>query len=169
MKVQLDALFRRRVHPHGRLQLHNGVRLHDHLVIVPVKGHFTLNFHPHTGADAGEDWLCLVIFHELIDADGACIVRHVEAHDPRVALFELLVVDGEDLARHDHAVHIQVQILHLHDLAAERAAKDHVSGGRLRGRRRGRFLCRFFDLHGGSLRHGLAADSGRLVEKRPAF
>ena len=54
-------------------------------------------------------------------------------------------------------------------LAAERSAEDHVSGWRLRGRSRGRFLCRFFDLHGGSLRHGLAADSGRLIKKRPAF
>ena len=52
MKVQFHALFRRRVQPHGRLQLHNGVRLHDHLIIIPVEGHFTLNFHPHTGRDA---------------------------------------------------------------------------------------------------------------------
>ena len=52
MKVQLDALFGSRVQPHGRLQLHNGVRLHDHLVIVPVKGHFALNFYPHAGRDA---------------------------------------------------------------------------------------------------------------------
>ena len=169
MKVQLDALFGSRVQPHGRLQLHDRVRLHDHLVIVPVEGHFSLDFYPHAGRNAAQNRLCLVVLHELVDAHGAGVVGHVEAHDPRVALFELLVVDGEDLARHDHAVHVEIEVLHLHDLAAEWTAKDHIAGGLRGGRSRGRFFCRLFYLYGGSLRHGLAADSGRLVKKRPAF
>ena len=80
------------------------------------------------------------------------------------------MIDGEDLAGDDHAVHIEIQVLHLYDLAAERSTEDHIARGRLRGGSgRGRLFCRFFDLHGRRLRHCLAADSCRLVKERSAL
>ena len=74
MKVQLDALFRRRVYPHGRLQLHNGVRLHDHLVIIPVEGHFALDFYPTCREKCrSESALPTCVLHELVDAHGVLV------------------------------------------------------------------------------------------------
>ena len=53
VQMQLHTLFRRRVGPDRRGDFDNRIRLHDHFVVVPVEGHFALNFDPHAGGNTG--------------------------------------------------------------------------------------------------------------------
>ena len=159
MQMQLHALFGRGIAALGRGDLADGVRLHHHFVVIAVKGHLALDRHPHSGGfDLFQNGLCLVRLHELVHAHRAGVVRHIKAHHPRAALFQLPVVDRKDLALHAHAVHIEVQVFHRRGLGAEGSAEDPVlrhGGGR---------LCRAL-LGGGDHRrvfHRLAADTLRF-------
>ena len=58
------------------------------------------------------------------------MVRHIEADDPRAALFQLPVIEDGDLPFHDDLIHILLQVLHGQGLAGEGLAEDHI---RLRG------------------------------------
>ena len=53
VQMQLHTLFRRRVGPDRRGDFYNRVWLHDHFVVVPVEGHFALNFDPHARGNTG--------------------------------------------------------------------------------------------------------------------
>ena len=128
VQVQLDALFRRGVLALGRFELLDGIRLHDHLVVVAVKGHFALNAHPHADLYIFQNGLCLVGLHELVDADGASVVGHVEADDPCVALFQLAVLHGKDLALDHDAEHVQIEIADGNLFAVEGLAVEEVAG-----------------------------------------
>ena len=170
VQMQLHALFLCRVHAFWRGDTLNGIGLHDHLVVIAVKGHLALNAHPHAGLDVVKNWLGLVVFHELVDTHRAGVVRHIEADHPRAALFELAVLHGEDLAAHNHAEHVEIKLGHPDRLAAERPAKEHVAGRLLRRRSsvvfsrlraRGRGKLHLFDR--------LAADALGLVKKCPAL
>ena len=128
VQVQLDALFRRGVLALGRFELLDGIRLHDHLVVVAVEGHFALNAHPHADLYIFQNGLCLVGLHELVDADGAGVVGHVEADDPCVALFQLAVLHGKNLALDHDAEHVQIEIADGNLFAVEGLAVEEVAG-----------------------------------------
>ena len=174
MQMQLHALVLRGVLALGRLELLDGIRLHDHLVVIAVEGHLALNAHPHARLHVlFQNGLCLVRLHELVDADGAGVVGHIEADHIRVALFELAVLDGKDLALDHDTEHVEIQIADgdffpVEGLAVEQIAarlgrsRAHGAGGlcrRLRGllRQRGRVFDR------------LAADARGLLEQRLAL
>ena len=124
--MELHPLLRRPVHPARLFPQHNALGLHDHFVVVAVVGHPALDRNPHAGLDALQDGLGLVRLHKLVDPDRAGVVGHIEADDPGVALLQLLVVDGEDLALDHHLEHIQLQVLEGRGLAIEGAAENQV-------------------------------------------
>ena len=173
MQVQLDALFGIRIAALRGLDLFHGVRLEHHFVVIAVKAHLALYAQPHTWLDVVNDGLGLCGLHELVHADGAGIVCHIEADDPRPALFQLPVLHGEDLALDDHAEHIEVQLLHPHGPARKRPAVEQ----------RARRLCRCGGSSAGgfcaALRHAgrdgrrvfkrLGADTRRLFKQRTAL
>ena len=169
VQVELDALVRRGVNALRRRDLQDRVRLHDHLVVIAVERHLALDLHPHSGLYAVEDRLGLVGLHELVDADGAGVVRNVERHDPRPALFQFAVVHGEDLALHDDAEHVKVQVADFDHFSAERAAEDQIGAAAGRIGRAGRgLLCRHGCRRDGDSRcifNGLLPEPLRLGEE----
>ena len=166
MQMQLHALVLRGVLALGRLEFLDGIRLHDHLVVIAVEGHLALNAHPHARLHVFQNGLCLVRLHELVDADGAGVIGHIEADDICVALFELAVLDGKDLALDHDTEHVEIQLADGDFFPVEGLAVEQIAArlGRSRAlaagglcRRRGRVFDR------------LAADARGLLEQRLAL
>ena len=132
-----------------------------------------MNFHPHPGLYAVEDGLGLVGLHELVDADGAGVVRDVERHDPCPALLQLAVVHGKDLTLHDDAEHVKVQVADFDHFSAKRTAEDQigVAAGRIGRAGRGLLFLHGCRRDGDSRRifDGLLSDAFRLGEERFAL
>ena len=169
MQMQLHALFGVGIAALGRLDLLHGGRLQDHFVVVAVKAHLALHAQPHAGLHVVDDGLGLGGLHKLIDADGAGVVRHVEADDPRTALLELPVLHGEDLALDDHAEHIEIELVHPHRPArkrppveqrARRLLRRGCAAGSSCGRSCAGGLCGGLD--GRGVFERLGPDAGRL-------
>ena len=166
MQVQLHPLFPlRQVLPLGHGAGHHGIGLEDHVVFEPVLDELALD--PEHGADFhifnnGRGFLC---FQEPADPDGAGVVRHVEFHHKCVALGQLLVVNGEDLALHDDGAHIHGHFLHGNAAAPEGLPVEGSALllGRFGGG--GLLLC----LHRRVGFHGTLAHGGDGVKKRLAF
>ena len=99
----------------------------DGLVVELVHVHLALD--PEHGAHGNivQDRLGLVGLHELADTDGVGVVGHVEIDDPGVALFQLLVVHGEDPALHDDEAHVEAQVLHGHGIPLEGLAVEGIA------------------------------------------
>ena len=173
VQMQLDALVRRGVNALRRGDLQDRVRLHDHLVVIAVERHLALDLHPHSGLYAVEDRLGLVGLHELVDADGAGVVRDVERHDPCPALLQLAVVHGKDLTLHDDAEHVKVQVADFDHFSAKRTAEDQigVAAGRIGRAGRGLLFLHGCRGNGDSRRifDGLLSDAFRLGEERFAL
>ena len=172
MQMQLHALFGVGIAALGRLDLLHGGRLQDHFVVVAVKAHLALHAQPHAGLHVVDDGLGLGSLHKLIDADGAGVVRHVEADDPRPALFELPVLHGEDLALDDHTEHIEIELVHPHRPARKRPPVEQRARRLLRrrraaggscGRSRAGGLCGGLD--GRGVFEGLCPDAGCLLKQ----
>ena len=170
VQMQLDALVRRGVDALRRGDLQDRVWLHDHLVVIAVERHLALDFDPHPGLYAVEDRLGLVGLHELVDADGAGVVRDVERHDPGPALFQLAVVHGKDLTLHDDTEHVKVQVADFDHFSAKRTAEDQigVAAGRIGRAGRGLLFLHGCRRDGDSRRifDGLLSDAFRLGEER---
>ncbi len=90
----------------------HGIGAQNGLVIVLVHVHFALNFQNGSGLDVFQHALGLVGLHETIDPDRAGMVGHVKIDNPCVALFQLLVVNGENLPLHNDTAHIKRQLPH---------------------------------------------------------
>ena len=162
MEMELHPLFRRGVLSLGLLSQHDAQGLHDHLVFIPVKGHLALNGNPHAGLDALKNGLGLVRLHELVDPHGASVVGDVKGDDPGIALFELPVVDGEDLALHHHLVHVELQLRHGRGLSIEGTAENQVGIAGFRGLGRWCRTAGRRNRHLGQCADGLLADARRL-------
>ncbi len=136
VKVQLHALLRRGIHTDGRLRGLHGQRLEHDVVFKPAEADEALHTQPLAGLlDGVDEWLGLIGLHKAVHADGAGVVRHIEIHDPRIALLELLVVHGEHAALDDDAADVAVlrQLAHGRDVPVERLAIDRLRRcGRLR-------------------------------------
>ena len=173
MQMQLNALFGIGVAALRRFDLLHGVRLQHHFVVIAVKAHLALHAQPHAGLHIVDDGLGLCSLHKLVDADGAGIVCHIKAHDPRAALFELSVLHGEDLALDDDAEHVEIQLVHPHGLSGERPPVEQCARRlrRCRSASTGR-LCaalRRAGRDGGRVFERLGTDARRLLKQRPAL
>ena len=107
----------------------HGVGLEHHFVFKPILNQLAL--HPQDGTDLNvfQNGFGLSGLHKAADADGVGVVRHVEFHHVGVALFQLLVVNGEDLALHDDGSHVQTEILHGDGRTLEGLAVEAFAGG----------------------------------------
>ena len=139
VQMELHALFRRGI-PAGRsLCKLDGEGLEIQLVVVLVDRDLAVDTQP--GArlvllrvrlvDGLQDRPGLALLHILVDADGAGVVGHIEAHHPGLGLGQLLVVDGEDLALHADLEHIHVQLRHGDWLLVDGLAEDQALGAGL--------------------------------------
>ena len=136
MKVQLHALLRRGIHTDGRLRGLHGQRLEHDVIFKPAEADEALHAQPLAGLlDGVDEWLGLIGLHKAVHADGAGVVRHIEIHDPCIALLEFLVVHGEHAALDNDAADVAVlrQLAHGRDVPVERLAIDRLRRcGRLR-------------------------------------
>ena len=118
VQVKLHPLVRRGVLPprlFGRLI--DAIGLQYKIVIVkPAQGKPPLNLKPLTLFYLANDRFGLFPLHKPGDPDGAGQVGDIEAHHPGPAAGELPVLHIEDLALHQHAAHIQRQLVHGHRL-----------------------------------------------------
>ena len=124
------------------------------LQVAVVQPQLALHRHVHPLLDALQDGFRRPVLHEFGDGDRVCVVRHVETDDPRVALFQLPVVDAEHLAGDGDPTEIQAHLAHGDGLGADGLAQDHPHH---------RFqLPLFLHGHGGTVGHGLL--HGRLAQ-----
>ena len=110
MKVELHPLFRGGVLLHFFLRRGNGHRLQHHVAIEPIHAQPALNLDMHPFLDAVHQGLALLAGKKLVHPDGAGVVGHVKGHHPGPPLFQLPVVDGEDVPLHHHHAHVQLQL-----------------------------------------------------------
>ena len=117
----------RRILPLGQNAGHHGIGLEDHIVFKPVLDQFALN--PKDAAELHiiQNGLGLLGLQEAGDTDGIGVVRHVELHYPGIALGQLLVLNGKNLALHDDGTHIQIQVLHGHSRTAEGLSVEGIA------------------------------------------
>ena len=106
----------------------HGVGLQHHFVLKPVLDQLAL--YPQYRADIHifQNGFGLVRLHKLTDAHGVGVVGHVEFYNIGVALFQLLVIDVEDLALHDHRAHVHAQVLHGNGSPLEGLAVEGFAG-----------------------------------------
>ena len=107
VQMQLHPLFSRGgVLPLGHGAGLHGVGLENHFVFKPIFDQLALHPQDGTNLNVFQNGLGLSGLHKAADTDGVGVVRHVEFHHVGVALFQLLVVNGEDLALHDDGSHV---------------------------------------------------------------
>ena len=109
VQVELDALFalmgvRPRLHAAGG----DGLRLYDHVAVELVELRPAAHYDALPGLDLAEYARVLALGEEPVDADGAGVVRHVEAQHARAALLNLAVADGEYLALYRDVAALEV-------------------------------------------------------------
>ncbi len=134
MQVELHPLVPGSVPALGHGDLFDGVGLQHQLPVVPADSQLAEDTQIAAGlvlfgvgpVDRVQNGPGLALLHPLVDADGAGMVRHVEADHPGLGLGQLPVVHGKDLALHAGLEHIHVQIPHGGGLVVEGLAEDHL-------------------------------------------
>ena len=101
VEVELHALFLRSVRTDLRFGLDYRVGLDDHVVVELVIGRPAADDERRAGLYLAEDGGVLALVEELVYADAAGVVGHVETEYRGAALLYLTVVDGKDLALDD--------------------------------------------------------------------
>ena len=110
VEVELHPLLRGGVLLHLLLRRSDGHRLQHHVAVEAVHVETALDLDVHPLFDAVHQGLALVAGEEFVYPDGAGVVGHVEGHYPGSPLFQLPIVNGEDVALHHHHAHVQLQL-----------------------------------------------------------
>ena len=116
---------------HLLLRRGDGHRLQHHVTIEAVHIEAALDLDVHPLFDAVHQGLALLTGEKLVYPDGAGVVGHVEGHHPGPPLFQLPVVDGEDVPLHHHHAHVQLQFADGGGGFRDRFAEDGLALGLL--------------------------------------
>ena len=117
------------VHPGSDLRHTDRRRLQHHIAVKTVQVQPALDLDVHPLFDPVHQRLPLLAGKELVHPDGAGVVRDIEGHHPGSPLFQLLVVDGEDVPLHHHGAHIQFQIPDWDRGLGDGPAEDNLALG----------------------------------------
>ena len=110
VEVELHPLLRGGVLLHFLLRRGDGHRLQHHVAVEAVHVQPALDLDVHPLFNAVHQGLALLAWKKLVHPDGAGVVGHVKGHHPGPSLFQLPVVDGEDVPLHHHHAHVQLQL-----------------------------------------------------------
>ena len=106
---------------------HHGEGLEHHLIVVAVQFQTALHLQHSTQFHVLQNGLGFVCFQEAVDPHGTGIVGDIEADDPGIPLFQLLVVNGKHTALHHNAAHIQLQLPQGRGIALEGLAEEGLA------------------------------------------
>ena len=144
VEVELHPLLGGGVLLHFLLRSGDGHRLQHHVAVKSVHVQTALDLDAHPLFDAVYQGLALLPGKKLVHPDRAGVVGHVEGHHPGPPLFQLPVVDGEDIPLHHHHAHVQLQLTNRGRGFCDGFAKNGLSSGLLvsldRGGNAGTFL-----------------------------